>query len=156
MQAVYTLAEALAKDPARVAKTQALTLDSARPRMGLKGRHGLFASVEWWESVNAGRIPTQTVTGIIERTYFAGQDSRRGDQVNSVTLRLADGSTAEESICTHRKQDIGLFVPGATVTMVYALDELKAQPAADGSVNVVRIVLAAYCSLSPDPSSAWN
>lgn len=137
----YTLTEALAQDPARVTRTQSLTLDSAKPLMGLKGRHGLFASDAWWDSIKAGRIQTQTVTGSIERTYFAGQDSRRGDQVNSVTLRLADGSTVDESIYTHRKRDIGLFVPGATVTMVYALDELKEQPAADGRVNVARIVL---------------
>ncbi|PIF09165.1 hypothetical protein [Janthinobacterium sp. 13] len=150
MKPVYTLAEALAKDPGRVTKTQALTLDSARPHMGLKGRHGLFASVAWWESIEAKRLPTQTVTGIIECTYFAGQDSRRGDQVNSVTLRLADGSTVDESIYINHKQDISLFVPGAMVTMVYALDELKAQPAADGGVNVARIVLEVAISVRKD------
>ena len=80
------------------------------------------------------------MTGIIERTYFAGQDIRRGDEVNSFTLRLADGSTADESIYTHHKHDIKLFVPGATVTMVHALDELKA-PAADGGIGHARIVL---------------
>lgn len=90
---VYTLTEALAQDPARVTRTQSLTLDSARPHMGLQGRHGLFASDAWWDSIKAGRIQTQTVTGSIERTYFAGQGSRRGDQVNSFILRLADGST---------------------------------------------------------------
>jgi len=90
---VYTLTEALAQDPARVTKTQSLTLDSAKPHMGLRGRHGLFASDAWWDSIKAGRIQTQTVTGSIERTYFAGQGSRRGDQVNSFILRLADGST---------------------------------------------------------------
>lgn len=141
MRPVYTLAEALVQDPARIAKIRDLTLDSSRPHMGLKGRHGLFASVEWWESIKAGRLQTQTLTGCIERTYFAGQDSQRGDQVNSFTLRLADGSTVDESIYTHRRQDIKLFVSGATVTMVYALDELKAQPAADGGVNVARTVL---------------
>ncbi|MDN2678465.1 hypothetical protein [Janthinobacterium sp. SUN033] len=150
MKPVYTLAEALAKDPGRVAKTQALTLDSARPHMGLKGRHGLFASDAWWESIEAKRLPTQTVTGIIERTYFAGQDSRRGDQVNSVTLRLADGSAVDESIYINHKQDISLFVPGAMVTMVYAQDELKAQPAADGGVNVARIVLEVAISIRND------
>ncbi|OEZ66541.1 hypothetical protein JAB5_56120 [Janthinobacterium sp. HH103] len=147
MKPVYTLAEALAQDPARGAKTQALTLDSSRPHMGLKGRHGLFASVAWWESIKAGRIQTQTLTGCIERTYFAGQDSRRGDQVNSFTLRLTDGSTVDESIYTHRKQDIKLFVPGATVTMVYALDEMKAQ-AADGGACYARIVLEVSVSAS--------
>ncbi|WP_338681388.1 hypothetical protein OPV09_09480 [Janthinobacterium sp. TB1-E2] len=154
MKPVYTLAEALAQDPARIAKTRSLTLDSSRPRMGLKGSQGLFASDEWWESIKAGRIQTQTVTGRIERMYFAGQDSRRGDQVNSFTLRLADGSTFDESIYTHRKQDTKLFVPGAMVTMVYALDELKEQPAADGSVNVARIVLEGYCVFQPHEPSA--
>lgn len=151
---VYTLAVALAQDPARVAKTQSLTLDSAEPHMGLKGRHDLFASDAWWDSIKAGRLQTQTVTGSIERTYFAGQDSRRGDQVNSFTLRLADGSTVDENIYMHRKQNIALFVPGATVTMVYALDELKAQPAADGGVNVARTVLEVYCVLPTHQPSA--
>ena len=151
MISVYTLAVALAQDPARVAKTQSLTLDSAKPHMGLKGRHDLFASDAWWHSIKAGRLQTQTVTGSIERTYFADQGSRRGDQVNSF-----DGSTVDESIYMHRKQDIALFVPGAMVTMVYALDELKAQPAADGSVDVARIVLEGYCALPPHRPSAQN
>ncbi|MBE3026931.1 hypothetical protein GQ37_022825 [Janthinobacterium sp. BJB1] len=141
MKTVYTLADALANDPGRVTRTQALTLDSSRPRMGLKGGHGLFASVAWWQSIEAGRLQTQTLTGIVERRYFAGQDSRRGDQANSITLRLADGSAVDESIYTQRRQDSKLFVPGATVTMTYALDELKAQPAADGGVDYARIVL---------------
>ena len=109
--------------------------------MGMKGRHGLFASEAWWQSIAARRLQTQTLTGIIERTYFAGQDSRRGDEVNSVTLRLADGSTVDESIYAHHPQDSRLFVPGAMVTMVSALDELKAQAAADGGVNYARTVL---------------
>lgn len=150
MKSVYTLVDALAKDPARVAKTQALTLDSSRPHMGLKGSHGLFASEAWWESIEARRLQTQTVTGIIERMYFAGQDSRRGDQVNSVTLRLVDGSTVDESIYTNDKQDIKLFVPGATVTMIHVQDALKAQPAADGGVNYARIVLEVAISVRRD------
>jgi len=81
------------------------------------------------------------LTGIIERRYFAGQDSRRGDQFNSITLRLDEGSTVDESIYAHRREGIKLFVRGAMVTMVYAFDELKAQPASDGGVNVARTVL---------------
>ena len=141
MKSVYSLAETLAKDPARIAKVQSLTLDSARPHLGLQGGHGLFGSDAWWASIKDGSIQTQTVTGIIERTYFAGQDSRRGGQVNSVTVRLADGSAVEESIYTNDKQDITLFMPGARVMVCYALDLLKAQPAGDGGVNVARIVL---------------
>ncbi|APA71540.1 hypothetical protein YQ44_18705 [Janthinobacterium sp. 1_2014MBL_MicDiv] len=141
MQTVYTLTDALAKDPTRIAKTQALTLDPGKPRFGLKGSHGLFASDAWWESIRTGRIQTQTVTGIIERSYFAGQDSRRGDEVNSITLRLDDGSTVEESIYTNHKRDSKLFIAGATVAIRYVLDELKAQPAADGGIHYARTVL---------------
>lgn len=65
-------------------------------------------------------------------------DKRRGDPVHSVTLRPADGSAdglaVGAGICSEHKhkhkQNIVLFVPGATVTMPNALDELKAQPAA--------------------------
>ena len=85
MKTVYTLAEALAKDPGRVAKTQALTLDSSRPCMGLKGKHGLFASEAWWQSIEAMRLRTQTLAGIIDRTCCAGQDSGHGDDVNRFT-----------------------------------------------------------------------
>ncbi|MGK5007668.1 hypothetical protein [Janthinobacterium sp. LB2P70] len=46
MKPVYTLAKALAQDPARIVKMQFLTLDITRPYMGLKGSHGLFASDE--------------------------------------------------------------------------------------------------------------
>lgn len=150
MKCVYTLAEALAKDPGRVAKIQSLTLDSSRPHMGLKGSEGLFASEAWWKSIEARRLQTQTLTGSIERTYFAGQDSRRGDQVNSFTLRLADGATVDESIYINHKQDIRLFMPGAMVTMVYVLDELKAQPAADGSIQYARTVLEVAISVGKD------
>lgn len=150
MQLVYTLTDALAKDPTRIAKTQSLTLDPGKPHFGLKGSHGLFASEAWWESIRTGRIQTQTVTGIIERSYFAGQDSRRGDQVNSFTLRLDDGSTVDESIYTNHRQDIKLFVPGARVTMLYAFDELKAQPAADGRIHYARTVLEVAVSGSRD------
>ena len=150
MKSVYTLAEAVATDPARIAKTQSLTLDSSRPHMGLKGSCGLFASEEWWQSIKAKRIQTLTVTGNIERTYFAGQDSRRGDQVNSFTLRLEDGSAVDESIYTNHKRDIQLFVPGATVTMIYALDELKVQSAAGGSMHYARTVLEVTISVTND------
>ena len=53
MKPVYTLAEALAQDLSRIAKTQSLTLDSARPYMGQKGSHGLFASEACWERIKA-------------------------------------------------------------------------------------------------------
>lgn len=141
LKQVYDLAKALEKDQEHVRLTQALTLDASRPSMGLRGRFGLFGSSEWWASIRSGRLKTKTYSGVIERTYFAGQDSRWGDQVNSFRLRLDDGSLVDESIYALAKADKKLFVPGARVTMVYVLDEMKAQPAADGGINDLEIVL---------------
>src|SRR5690606_27061228 len=86
MKVVYQLADELARNPVHVELVQALTLDAAKPLLGLKGKHGLFGSAEWWENIRRRRIRTEVRSGVIERTYFAGQGSRRGDQVNSITL----------------------------------------------------------------------
>jgi hypothetical protein len=141
MKVVYQLADELARNPEHVELVQALTLNTAKPLLGLRGKHGLFGSKEWWESIRRRRIRTEVRSGVIERTYFAGQDSRRGDRVNSVTLRLDDGSALDEGIYATEKQDAHLFVPGARVLIAYALDELKQQPAPNGDANYSRIVL---------------
>lgn len=147
MKVVYQLADELARNPQRVELAQALTLNTAKPLLGLKGKHGLFGSKEWWESIRRRRIRTEVRSGVIEKTYFAGQDSRRRDQVNSVTLRLDDGSALDEGIYATEKEDAELFVPGARVLIAYALDELKQQPAANGGANYSRIVLEVAISL---------
>lgn len=141
MKLVYDFAEILKEDTEQVRLAQALTLDTSRPRMGLSGNHGLFGSEEWWESIKNGRIKTATHSGIIEKTYFAGQDARWGNQINSFSLRLLDGSLIEQSIYVMKKTDQSLFVPGATVIMISALDELKFQPALDGGKNYSTVVL---------------
>lgn len=52
MKMVFLLSEELKMNPGRVALTQALTLNSSKPMMGLKGIHGLFGSQEWWHRQN--------------------------------------------------------------------------------------------------------
>lgn len=141
MKVVYTLREELSRNPEYVAQVQALTLDLERPRLGLKGTHGLYGSDEWWESIRVQRIPSTVVSGRITELFFAGQDSRWGDQVNSFQLELQDGSMIEESIYANRKPDRKLFVVGAAVRIVYVLDEMKEQPARDGGVSYSRSVL---------------
>lgn len=147
MKRVYDFAEVLAQDPGQVKLAQALTLNTSRPHLGLRGTHGLFGSEEWWENIRNGRMKTVSYSGVIERTYFAGQDSRRGNQVNSFSLRLADGSLVEHSIYATSKEDRSLFVTGAAVLMVCALDELKSQPATDGGINYSQLVLEVAVSV---------
>jgi hypothetical protein len=141
MKVVYTLRDELNGKPEYVARVQAMTLNRERPLLGLKGRHGLYASDDWWESIRSRRIETKVVSGTITELFFAGQDSRWGDQVNSFRLKIEDETTVEESIYTNQKSDRRLFVVGATVCIAYALDELKKQPARDGSVNYSESVL---------------
>ncbi|NVE01882.1 hypothetical protein [Massilia sp. BJB1822] len=147
MKLVYDFAKVLEEDTERVKLAQALTLDASRPRMGLRGNHGLFGSEEWWESIKNERIKTVTHSGVIERTYFSGQDSRWGNQVNSFSLRLMDGSLIEQSIYAAKKNDRGLFVVGAMILMISALDELKSQPAIDEGTNYSKVVLEVAISV---------
>ncbi len=147
MKVVYTLREELKKKPEYVAQVQAMTLNCEKPLLGLKGTHGLFGSDEWWESISSGRTPIRVVSGQITELFFAGQDSRWGNQVNSFSLTLDGGAIVEESIYTSQKLDRRLFVVGATVCIAYALDELKKQPAGDGSTNYSESVLEMAISI---------
>ena len=163
---VYELETDLAKDTKRVQMAQALTQNPAKPLLGLKGTHGLFGSTEWWNNIKAAfetkrglmrwlnrltrnQIKVLVRSGIIEKTYFAGQDARWGDQVNSFVLKLDDGTSFNESIYTHQKSDKKLFVPGARVRVAYVFDELKQQPARYGSINYAEIVLEMAVSIKP-------
>lgn len=64
-----------------------------------------------------------------------------------VDLELKDGTVCAVGIYVNDKSDVGLFRPGYKVSVVYALDELKQQPAADGGVNYSKIALAMAVSL---------
>lgn len=147
MRVVYTLKDKLRAEPQYVAQVQAMTLNKEKPLLGLRGTHGLFGSDTWWESIDAGRIKTKAIAGTITELFFAGQDSRWGDQVNSFWLKLHDGSLLQESIYASQKSDRRLFVVGATVLAAYALDELKKQPGPDGSTNYSKTLLEMAVSL---------
>lgn len=149
MRVVYTLRDELRAKPEHVAQVQAMTLNKEKPLLGLKGKHGLFGSEAWWESIRDGRIKTKVIAGSIAELFFAGQDSRWGDQVNSFWLKLKDSSLHQESIYAHQKSDRRLFVVGATVLVAYVLDELKKQPSPDGSTNYAESVLEMAVSLVP-------
>ncbi|ARU54289.1 hypothetical protein OLMES_0182 [Oleiphilus messinensis] len=139
LKMVYSLAEDLKKNPDRIRLAHELTLDSSKPRMGLKGSHGLFASNEWWNSIREGKIPITIISGVITQAYVSGQDSIEDN--NTVDLRLSDGTTETIGIYSNKKEDISLFKKGCMVQVAYALDELKRQPARNGRINYSKVAL---------------
>ncbi|KQZ27066.1 hypothetical protein [Duganella sp. Root1480D1] len=147
MKLVYQLSEELKSNFERVSVTQALTLDDSRPLIGLTGSLGLFGSREWWDNIKQGVMPLLRISGIVLRAYCAGQDP--SEENNMVDLQLADGSVRAVGIYVNDEIDIGLFKLGHKVEIVYALDELKRQPAVDGGVNYSKIALEMAVSLIP-------
>lgn len=141
---VYQLSEELAHDPEQVADAQALTLDQSRPRIGLKGSHGLFGSPEWWANIEAGAMPLKHLSGVIKRVYVAGQE--RSDVPNTFDLSSSDGMVRMEGIYVNSPDDVALYQVGRKVDVVYVLDELK-MPSPDGSKNYLEIVLEVSISL---------
>lgn len=138
LRVVYELSEELKNDPQQVIMVQALTKDSMRAFIGLKGTHGLFGSDEWWENIKKGVLPTRCVSGTITRMFVAGQD---GGDVNEFELSMESGSSCTESIYVNDLVDRKLFKTGCKVEITYVFDELKLQPAEDGGVNYSKIVL---------------
>lgn len=145
MKLVYELSEELESNLERMSLAQALTLDASRPSMGLKGSLGLFGSSEWWNNIKNGVMPLLLITGTVRRAYVSGQDS--SDRNNMIDLVLDDGSACAVGIYVNNLNDVNLFEVGCKVKVIYALDELKCQPAADGSVNYSKIALEMAVSI---------
>ncbi|BFG79431.1 hypothetical protein PTKU46_74640 [Paraburkholderia terrae] len=139
MKLVFELEDRLRVDHERVRLAQALTLNLSKPRMGLKGTHGLFGSPEWWASIRERRMQLLYQFGLVQRAYVSGQDESTSN--NTIDLKLGDGSVHMTGIYVNNKADADLFHPGCQVGIVYALDELKQQPAVDGGVNYLNIAL---------------
>lgn len=147
MKLVYFLSEELKNKPEQIVLTQSLTLDKSRPNIGLKGTNGLFGSQEWWNSINQGKMPLLYVSGVITRTYVAGQDPSPVD--NAFSLLLDDGSKVEESIYDYiKEEDKKLFQKGSRVEIIYANDELKRKNS-NGEKAYLDIVLEMAVSLEP-------
>lgn len=147
MRLVYSLPQALQDNPRDVDLAQALTLDTTRPLLGLKGTYGLYGSQQWWASIKERKMPLLFISGIIQRAYVTGMDDC--DENNAIDLVLDDGSIRMmEGIYVNNNADIKLFRIGCRVESVYVLDELKRQPSPDGNTNYLEIPLEVAVSLS--------
>jgi hypothetical protein len=157
---VYSLELEHKSDPEYVSKAQSLTLDKNKPLMGLRGSKGLYGSDEWWENIRKGKIKSKVYSGKISETYFAGQDSRWGDEVNSIKVELENGEHIKEGIYFNDKADKKLFIPGAKIKIAYVYDELKKQSWPLIKTNFLNIVIevvvevGANKRMQPDASKA--
>ena len=91
-------------------------------------------------------MPLLYLSGVVQRAYVAGQDPSNSN--NTIDLKLDDGSVRAVGIYVNNKADAGLFCAGRRVGIVYALDELKQQPATDGGVNYAKIALEMAVSVA--------
>ncbi len=123
MKVVCSLRNDLEKDPSKVRDAQSLTLNDARPMLGLKGNRGLFGSEEWWSNIESGVIVGECVTGVIGSLYVAGQE--RLDHPNEFEFTLNDGSSRSEAILMDDPNSISAYAIGRRVHIHYAYDELK-------------------------------
>jgi len=145
MKLVYDLPEVLKSVPDRIKLAQNLTLNDMKPNMGLKGAFGLYGSEEWWSNIYKDKMPLLYISGTIKKAYVSGQDSSSIN--NTVDVATDDGDSKTIGIYTIDPNDKKLFKPGKKVAIVYALDELKRQPAPDGGVNYSKIALEMAVSL---------
>lgn len=139
MITVYRLETELKNDPNYIKDAQALTLDTSKPLMGLSGKKGLFGSNQWWANIRNGLIPSFNKTGVILQAYIVGQDKVCFN--NTIDILLEDGTIESIGIFVNKESDANLFKEGHVATIVYILDELKAQPASNGGINYLDITL---------------
>ena len=120
MKPIYDLAIALEHDPRRVTDTQALTRDTSRPLMGLKGEYGLLRSAEWWSNLKSGKIPLKSYEGEIVSLQFEGMNS----EGRSFTLRLDGGGQFTYSRMANKKDDLQMYEVGRYLRLTF-FEEIK-------------------------------
>lgn len=119
----YSFKEDMVNQEDMIRDTINLTLDPDKPLLGIKGDKGLYATPEWWKSIENRNIPSITFCGEIIRTYVAGMDNSNTD--NSFSFLSQDNMILDESIYYIDKKHQQLFKKRHFVVIVYAFDEMK-------------------------------
>jgi len=71
-RAEMQLAYDLRKDMRHIKHVQKATLETER--YGIVQDHGLFGSEDWWQAIQSGALPVQTIKGRISRVYMSGHN----------------------------------------------------------------------------------
>lgn len=120
----YSFKEDMVNQESKIKQIHQLTTDETRPLFGIKGDYGLYATREWWDSIDKGLIKIEIHIGLITKTFKSGQDNVNKD--NAFTfISLIDGKSYDESIYCFNNGDYSFFKEGHFIFIVYALDELK-------------------------------
>jgi hypothetical protein len=117
MTEVYTLR----KDVGRVARVQKASLGSEG--FGYEQTHGVFGSPEWWQRIDSGELATQTISGIITRTYMGSMGDWPECQVTS--------DAGEISTWTREAQDRALaqlYRVGAHIEIRFVMQTFRHAP----------------------------
>lgn len=142
---VFSLQKRLQREPIYIEKAQALTLNTNKPFIGLKGTHGLYGSDEWWCNLYNGVIPTVCYSGQIIDVYEAGQD--KIGRLNTVKIILPNDSFYEVAIYVNNENDRSLYKSGSKLYLVKAFNELKYQPRDSNNKNYSEITLELAVSI---------
>ncbi len=128
MTTVYSLRN----DTQSIEGTQEATLTSKK--FGLQQTHGLFGSPEWWRNIDNGKLPVQTLRGVISRVYMGSMGDWPEFEVTS-----EDGARSESftRMCHTREQDAEYQV-GRKIEVDYVWQKFKkslsAGPATDTEI----------------------
>ena len=82
---------------------------------GLKVKHGLFGSTEWWGAIEKGVIPKNRIKGVISRVYMSGHNDFPEFEVTSESGRSS----------WERNGDDYHFVVGRKIEIVYVTQDFK-------------------------------
>ncbi|MDF5919321.1 hypothetical protein P4133_05595 [Pseudomonas aeruginosa] len=75
MKTIYNFKQRIKEYPEYIRKAHELTLNTTKPKAGLKGTYGLLGSKEWWDNLENGSIPQKEISGTIKKVYLTGQDN---------------------------------------------------------------------------------
>ena len=76
-------------------------------RFGLMRTPGLFGSDEWWQKIESGKLPVQTVRGVITRLYMGGMND-----TPEFSVRSDDGKESNWLRQASSKDLDGLYAVG--------------------------------------------
>lgn len=103
-----TIVYQLKQDKRRIDQVQRATRTTEN--FGIEPTHGMFGTDEWWQNIESGRLPIQTLKGRITKVYMGGMgDWPEFKMVNN---------TGEESSWTrmmHSAEQDDLYRVGAPI-----------------------------------------
>lgn len=103
MKTIYNFKQRIKEDPEYIRKAHELTLNTTKPKAGLKGTYGLLGSKEWWDNLENGSIPQKEISGTIQKVYLTGQDNT--EDFNTIDIETENKTLCTEGTYTNKNTD---------------------------------------------------